>query len=41
LWSSTPYSSNAYIRYLYWDNSKVHRNDYDQVYGLSVRCVKD
>ena len=41
LWSSTPSSSSAYRRHLYWSNSAVHRRSYTQSYGFSIRCIKD
>ncbi|MDD3303244.1 MAG: FISUMP domain-containing protein, partial [Candidatus Gracilibacteria bacterium] len=41
LWSSTPNSINAYRRDLYRNDSTVHRVSNSQVYGFSVRCLKD
>ena len=41
LWSSTSSSTSAYDRSLNWYNSSVHRNANSQVYGFSVRCLKD
>lgn len=41
LWSSSPSSTDAYYRYLYWGNSTVLRVTSSQGYGFSVRCIKD
>lgn len=41
-WSATEYnSSNAWIRYLFYNYSGVSRNDNNKVYGYSVRCIQD
>lgn len=41
-WSSTEgYSSNAWYRHLYYDNSAVYRYNYGKQNGFSVRCVRD
>ena len=41
-WSSTEESeSRARYRHLQYNRDQVYRNDYDKMYGLSVRCVKD
>ncbi len=39
-WSSTA-PSNAYYRYLYYDNSAVYRYAYVKASGFSVRCLRD
>ncbi|MDD3793410.1 MAG: FISUMP domain-containing protein [Candidatus Gracilibacteria bacterium] len=41
LWSSTPNSTNAYGRNLYWNGSTVGRSNNSQAFGFSVRCIKD
>jgi len=42
LWSSTPIiSTNAYVKYLLWGNSTIHRYHDSQANSLSVRCIKD
>jgi hypothetical protein len=41
LWSSTPISTSACSRNLYWGNSTVPRYFNSQSYGFSVRCLKD
>jgi prepilin-type N-terminal cleavage/methylation domain-containing protein len=41
LWSSTPLSTNAYLRFLNRSNSTVYRYYGSQLYGFSVRCIKD
>jgi uncharacterized protein (TIGR02145 family) len=41
-WSSTPLgSSEALLRYLYYDDSEVHHSIGYRRYGFSIRCVKD
>jgi uncharacterized protein (TIGR02145 family) len=41
-WSSTEHSgSYAWNRYLFNGYSKVHRNTYIKIYGLSCRCVEN
>ena len=41
-WSSSEYdTSNAWFRNLYYDNTKVYRNDGSKNLGLSVRCLRD
>lgn len=41
-WSSTEYSSsNAYYRYLYYDNAFVYSDNNFKSYGSSVRCLRD
>ena len=42
-WSSTVYNSttNAWIRYMDFNNSDVYRAYLDKKYGYSVRCIKD
>ncbi len=40
-WSSTVSGSNAWSRLLYSSYATVSRNEYDQAYGFSVRCLKD
>jgi len=41
-WSATEYdSASSYLRYLYFDHIKVSRKYHDNVYGFSVRCIKD
>jgi len=41
-WSSSEYDATlAWIRILYFLNSKVYRSSRDKDYGFSVRCVKD
>jgi len=41
-WSSTAFgASNAWYRYLYYDNASCDRYDYSRKYGFSVRCLKD
>ncbi|MEF2175386.1 MAG: FISUMP domain-containing protein, partial [Candidatus Absconditabacteria bacterium] len=41
LWSSTIDGANAYDRYFDTNNSKVYRSSNDQMFGFSVRCIKD
>jgi len=40
-WSSSVSGANAWIRLLVSSRSTVYRRPYDQVYGFSVRCLKD
>jgi uncharacterized protein (TIGR02145 family) len=40
-WSSTPYTSYIWARYLDAGNSIVHRYNYDVLNGFSVRCLRD
>ncbi len=41
-WSSTEYSeSNAWSRYLDYDNDQVGRSFNNKAYGRSVRCLKN
>ncbi|NCA77814.1 MAG: hypothetical protein EOM90_15910 [Alphaproteobacteria bacterium] len=41
-WSSSQnYATTAWGRLLYHDNASVYRNDYNIMYGLSGRCLKD
>ncbi|MCF8344813.1 MAG: hypothetical protein K9H13_09280 [Bacteroidales bacterium] len=40
-WSSTGSGGGAYNRFLNYDNDEVYRENYDQEYGFSVRCLKD
>jgi uncharacterized protein (TIGR02145 family) len=41
LWSSTPFSTNAYFEDLNGASSAVYRSNDSQLYGFSVRCLKD
>lgn len=41
LWSSTGDTSNAYYRYFHSSTSSVSRINNSQLYGYSVRCIKD
>jgi uncharacterized protein (TIGR02145 family) len=41
-WSSTPFdASNAWYRFLGYISSDVGKTNYSNVFGFSVRCVKD
>ena len=40
-WSSSPYGTFAWNRYLASGHSYVDRSSYDTRYGFSVRCVRD
>ena len=41
-WSNTEiYSNNVYSYYLYYENTKATRYNYDKSYGFSVRCIRD
>ena len=40
-WSSSENGSNAWGRYLRYDNAQVRRSNSNQAYGMSVRCVMD
>ena len=42
-WSATLYSnsSNAYRRYLYYNDARVNRGNYSKSSGYSVRCLRD
>ena len=41
-WSSTEYSTtDAWYRYMYYNNTNVVRNNFDKQNGFSVRCVRD
>ena len=40
-WSSTENGTDAWLRYLLYNNDEVGRNFNDQDVGLSVRCLKD
>jgi uncharacterized protein (TIGR02145 family) len=42
LWSSSPYdATNAWFRYLHYDDPNVGRVYYNKSYGFPVRCVND
>jgi uncharacterized protein (TIGR02145 family) len=41
VWSSSENGSEARLRHLSYDNTKVSRFDYSKDYALSVRCVRD
>ncbi|MDP2090123.1 MAG: FISUMP domain-containing protein [Candidatus Gracilibacteria bacterium] len=42
LWSSSVFdATSAYYRGVTFNNTTVHRNNYNKTYGFSVRCVKD
>jgi len=41
LWSSSPISTSAYGRVLYWGLQAVRRTSWGKAYGFSVRCLKD
>ena len=41
-WSSTEYNTtNAWYRYLYYNNGSIFRNPTDKRNGFSVRCLRD
>jgi uncharacterized protein (TIGR02145 family) len=41
-WSSTEYNtSNAWYRYLFYNDGNITRNNYNKKNGFSVRCLKD
>lgn len=43
-WSSSEYSSNssnAWYRFLQWNNTRIGRSDGPKYYGQSVRCIKE
>lgn len=41
-WSSTEgWTNRAWGRCLYWNNSNLHRQEYEKTTGRSVRCVRD
>ena len=42
VWSSTQYSStNAWLRYLGYDNDDVYRTNFNETQGFSARCLRD
>jgi len=40
-WSSTEYSSNAWLRSMNYNDGEVYRGNYGKFYSFSVRCVRD
>ena len=40
-WSSSEDGTDAWARYLFYDDEAVHRFPDAQAYGISVRCVRD
>ena len=40
-WTSTPLNTESWCRSLRYDNSKLFRNFFNPVYGMSVRCLKN
>ena len=40
-WSSSPIGSSAWYRYMNFYNATVTRNNFNQRFGFSVRCVRD
>ena len=40
-WSSSPFGSNAWNRFLNFANENVLRTNLNLRYGFSVRCVRD
>jgi uncharacterized protein (TIGR02145 family) len=40
-WSATDYGSNAWFRYLRYNDGMMTRGGFGKTYGASVRCLKD
>jgi len=41
-WTSSEYSNtDAWIRYLYYNNNGIYRGTFDKTSGFSIRCIKD
>ena len=40
-WSSSENNNYAWYLMLYYDSDEVNLNNYDKIFGYSVRCVKD
>ena len=40
-WSSLESGTNAWLRLLHYDNSRVNRGGYNKSDGFSVRCIQD